>query len=48
MHFQAEAVERLVAAGTLTGDLLPIDETVAIMASLDEIRRQIGLAYPGE
>ncbi|MEF3403645.1 Gfo/Idh/MocA family protein [Agromyces sp. CCNWLW203] len=48
MHFQAEAVERLVAAGNLTGDLLPIDETVAIMASLDEIRRQIGLAYPGE
>ena len=48
MHFQAEAVERLVAAGTLTGDLLPIDETVAIMATLDEIRRQIGLAYPGE
>lgn len=48
MHFQAEAVERLVAAGTLTGDLLPIDETVAIMATLDEIRRQVGLAYPGE
>ncbi|MFB9309154.1 putative dehydrogenase [Agromyces hippuratus] len=48
MQFQAEAVERLVAAGTLTGDLLPIDETVAIMASLDEIRRQIGLVYPGE
>ncbi|MGW9632073.1 Gfo/Idh/MocA family protein [Agromyces sp. NPDC055520] len=48
MQFQAEAVERLVAAGTLTGDLLPIDETVAIMASLDEVRRQIGLVYPGE
>lgn len=48
MHFQADAVERLVAAGALTGDLLPIDETVAIMASLDEIRRQIGLAYPSE
>lgn len=48
MHFQAEAVERLVAAGTLTGDLLPIDETVAIMATLDEIRRQVGLVYPGE
>ncbi|WP_139416636.1 Gfo/Idh/MocA family protein [Agromyces laixinhei] len=48
MQFQAEAVERLVAAGTLSGDLLPIDETVAIMASLDEVRRQIGLVYPGE
>jgi predicted dehydrogenase len=48
MHFQAEAVERLVAAGTLAGDLLTIDETVAIMGTLDTIREQIGLRYPGE
>jgi predicted dehydrogenase len=48
MHFQAEAVERLVAAGDLTGDVLPIDETVAIIGSLDAIRGQIGLRYPGE
>ncbi|MGI9821742.1 Gfo/Idh/MocA family protein [Agromyces sp. Marseille-Q5079] len=48
MHFQAAAVERLVAAGTLAGDLLTIDETVAIMATLDAIREQIGLRYPGE
>jgi len=48
MHFQAEAVERLVAAGTLGGDLLTIDETVAIMGTLDAIREQIGLRYPGE
>jgi predicted dehydrogenase len=48
MHFQAEAVERLVAAGNLTGDLLTIDETVAIMGTLDAIRAEIGLRYPGE
>ncbi|WP_127792819.1 Gfo/Idh/MocA family protein [Agromyces sp. LHK192] len=48
MHFQAEAVERLVAAGDLRGDILPIDETVAIMATLDAIREEIGLRYPGE
>ncbi|ANJ27772.1 Gfo/Idh/MocA family protein [Agromyces aureus] len=48
MHFQAEAVERLVAAGTLGGDLLTIDESVAIMRTLDTIREQIGLRYPGE
>lgn len=48
MHFQAEAVERLVAAGTLAGDVLPISETVAIMQTLDTIRDQIGLRYPGE
>ncbi|GAA1519038.1 putative dehydrogenase [Agromyces terreus] len=48
MHFQAEAVERHVAAGTLAGDLLTIDESVAIMGTLDTIREQIGLRYPGE
>lgn len=48
MHFQAEAVERLVAGGDLRGDLLTIDETVAIMGTLDTIREQIGLRYPGE
>jgi predicted dehydrogenase len=48
MHFQAEAVERLVAEGNLRGDLLSIDESVAIMGTLDAIRDEIGLRYPGE
>ncbi|MBT2500907.1 Gfo/Idh/MocA family oxidoreductase [Agromyces sp. ISL-38] len=48
MHCQAEAVERLVAAGNFRGDVLPIDETVAILGTLDAIREQIGLRYPGE
>lgn len=48
MQFQAEAAERFVAAGALSSDVLPIDETVAIMGVLDEVRRQIGVVYPGE
>ena len=48
MHYQAEAVERLVSEGNLSGDLLTIDETVAIMGTLDRIRELIGLRYPGE
>lgn len=48
MQYQALAAESAVADGTLTGDALPLDETVAIMATLDEIRRQIGVVYPGE
>lgn len=48
LYFEALAAERLVAAGELGGDILTIDETVAIMACLDEIRSQIGLVYPGE
>jgi predicted dehydrogenase len=48
MHFQAEGVERLVAEGNLRGDLLTIDDSVAIMGTLDAIREEIGLRYPGE
>ncbi|MCW2165645.1 putative dehydrogenase [Microbacterium hydrothermale] len=48
MQFQALAAERLVADGAISSDVLPIDETVAIMGVLDEVRRQIGVVYPGE
>jgi hypothetical protein len=48
MQFQADEMERLVAAGDLEGPILPPAETVAIMGTLDEVRRQIGLRYPGE
>lgn len=48
MQFQALAAERYVAAGLVDSDILPIDETVAIMTALDEIRELIGVRYPGE
>jgi predicted dehydrogenase len=48
MQYQAWELERLVEQGRSAGDILPPSETIAIMATLDEIRRQIGLAYPGE
>jgi predicted dehydrogenase len=48
MQFQADEAEKLIAAGTIASDILSPRESVAIMASLDEIRRQIGLVYPGE
>lgn len=48
MQYQAQYAERLVASGALSGDVLPIDESVAIMGTLDEIRAQIGVRYPGE
>ncbi|MXS73927.1 oxidoreductase [Microbacterium sp. CSI-V] len=47
MQFQALAAERLVAEGATSSDVQPIDETVAIMGVLDEVRRQIGVVYPG-
>lgn len=48
MEYQAHAAERFVAEGLLEGDVLPIAESVAIMGTLDEIRAQIGVRYPGE
>lgn len=48
MQFQALEAEAVVAAGRIDGDILPIAETVGIMGTLDEIRRQIGVRYPQE
>jgi predicted dehydrogenase len=48
MQFQALAAERYVASGANDSAIQPIDETVAIMGTLDEVRRQIGLRYPSE
>lgn len=48
MQFQAAELESLVAAGRLDSEILPPSESVAIMRTLDEVRRQIGLRYPSE
>ena len=48
MQFQATEAERLVSEGRIASDILPPRETVAIMATLDAVREQIGLRYPGE
>ena len=47
MQFQALAAEHAVETGVAPAELT-IDESVEIMKTLDEIRRQIGLVYPGE
>jgi predicted dehydrogenase len=48
MQFQAAEAERLVSEGRISSGILPPQETVAIMATLDVVREQIGLRYPGE
>jgi predicted dehydrogenase len=48
MQYQAREAERLIAAGLTAGEILPPAQSVAIMETLDEVRRQIGLVYPGE
>jgi predicted dehydrogenase len=43
---EAAEVGRCLRAGLLESPLLPLDETYTIMQAMDEVRRQIGLAYP--
>ena len=48
MQFQAEEVERLIAAGGIASSVMPPDESVRVMATMDAIRSAIGLRYPDE
>lgn len=48
MCHEAAHFAQLVADGQLESPLLPLAETVAIMALMDEIRAQLGVRYPGE
>ncbi|MBF8252573.1 MAG: dehydrogenase [Actinobacteria bacterium] len=45
---QAIEMARVVRAGLLESPLLPHQETISVMNSMDEIRRQIKLTYPFE
>ena len=48
MQYQAWELERLVAAGLTAGDILAPTESLQIMETMDEVRRQIGLVYPAD
>ena len=46
LQYQALYIEQLIAAGRTDSDILPIAESVAIMACLDDIRAQLGVRHP--
>lgn len=48
LRHQAAEVGRCLREGRTESAILTLDETVAIMETLDEVRRQIGLRYPSE
>ena len=48
MQHQAAEVERLVAAGLTAGTVMPPEQSVMVMRTLDQVRSRIGLRYPGE
>lgn len=48
MHFEADHVHACLKKGTLQSDIMPLAESLAIMQTLDKIRRQWKLRYLGE
>ena len=48
LRHQAAEVGRRLRAGETESPVVPLDETLAVMRTLDLVRERIGLAYPGE
>ena len=48
MQYQAAEVERLLDAGRTSSPLMTPEDSVAVMATMDEVRALIGVRYPGE
>jgi predicted dehydrogenase len=48
LRFPAIEAMRCLRAGLIESPLLPHSSTLAVMATMDEIRGQIGVSYPGE
>jgi predicted dehydrogenase len=48
LRHQAAEVHRCLRRGLIESPIMPLDESLQIMATLDTIRGQIGLRYPGE
>jgi predicted dehydrogenase len=47
-QFEAAEVMACLRAGKLESDLMPLDETLSIVETMDAIRARWGLRYPGE
>lgn len=48
LRHQAAEVGRRLRAGETESPVVPLDETLNVMRTLDLVRERIGLAYPGE
>ena len=48
LRYEAAEAARRLSAGELESPIMPWRDTLSIMRTLDEVRAQIGVAYPGE
>jgi len=47
-NYEAAEVMRCLEAGKTESDVMPLDETISVMRTMDGIRASWGLRYPGE
>jgi predicted dehydrogenase len=47
-NYEAAEVMRCLEAGKTESDVMPLDETISVMRTMDRIRATWGLRYPGE
>ena len=48
LRFEIEEVHRCLSEGLVESPIMPLDETLELAATLDDIRAQLGVVYPGE
>jgi predicted dehydrogenase len=48
LRFEIEEVHRCLSEGLVESPIMPLDETLDLAATLDDIRAQLGVVYPGE
>eukprot|EP00041_Stephanoeca_diplocostata_P010753 m.172158 g.172158 ORF g.172158 m.172158 type:complete len:360 (+) comp18282_c0_seq59:176-1255(+) len=48
LQYQAQAVAEAIAAGNTDSAFFSNDESIAIASTMDAIRRQLGVVYPGD
>ena len=48
LQYEAAEVARRVAAGETESPRMTWDGTLAVLRTMDEVRRQVGVEYPGE
>jgi len=47
-NYEAAEVMRCLEAGKAESDIMPLDETISVMRTMDGIRAAWGLRYPNE
>jgi dihydrodiol dehydrogenase / D-xylose 1-dehydrogenase (NADP) len=45
-NYEADEVHRCLKAGKLESDVMPLDETLSLMETMDDLRAQWGMVYP--